>query len=236
MTPQGRGNFIWFSICLLPCWDPLSASVHGRSCIALFRKIDQATFLDHTFQGKGPEMSNLTAFLWVLQICVVVCAAFTGGFGFPYLNRLNESSDGTIVGLEAETFWLCTANISVSAPSDPVFGLVTVPCINLEQGVGRSLTVCYNHKNPSVLGLVLPSFWQAGNYRGSSVKGGRYTRDCSAVSLYQARQNIRAFYGLLATIGVLCLVLCVQWLIDLRTRRRVFDSAGVQLSQQNVGV
>ena len=181
-------------------------------------------------------MSGAIIFVCILQVCVVICAAFTAGFGFPYLHRLNESSDATILSLIAENFWLCTANVTVHGPSNPSYGLVTVPCINMEQGVGRSLSVCYNRKNPSVIGLVLPSFWQAGNYRDSSVKGGRYTRNCSAVSLYQARQNIRAFYGLLVTIGVLCLVLGVQWLIDLRTRRRVTDSTGVRLSQTNVGV
>lgn len=181
-------------------------------------------------------MSNLTAFLWVLQVCVVICAAFTAGFGYPYLNRLNESSDGTIVSLTAETFWLCTANVTVHGPSNPSYGLVTVPCINLEQGVGQTLSVCYNRKNPSVLGLDLPGFWQAGTYRDSSVKGGRYTKGCSAISLHQARQNVRAFYGLLVTFGVLCLVLCVQWLIVLRTRRRVTDSTSVQQSQTNVGI
>jgi hypothetical protein len=181
-------------------------------------------------------MSGAIIFVCILQVCVVICAAFTAGFGFPYLHRLNESSDATILSLTAQNFWLCTANVTVHGPSDPSYGLVTVPCINMEQGVGRSLSVCYNRKNPSVLGLVLPSFWQAGNYHDSSVKGGRYTRDCSAISLYQARQNIRAFYGLLVTFGVFCLVLCVHCLINLRTRRRVSDSAGGQISQTSVGV
>ena len=110
----------------------------------------------------------------------------------------------------AQDFWLCTANVSISSMIEPVYGLVTVPCIHLANASAA--------------------------YQRSSIEGGLYTRACSSIGLLQARRNVRASKGLLIAFGSVGITIVLLESISAWRKSHIVASPEIAVTPTNFTV